>query len=137
MSGCGSNKPFAPDDPNQTYIALGNGGGFTGKTTTYYILNNGQVYKGSDFSNEFSQIGKINKRAVAQNWSTYNNLPNEAIQINNPGNYYYFLEFKQGNKINRMVWQELTEDAALIQTMYSNLNNTINKITKERKVKKS
>lgn len=134
--GCGSEKTFFPDDPDISYIAIGNGGGFTGKITVYYLLNNGEVYKGSEFTNEFTLIGKIDKSMVKQQWKNYEELHLSSVQINDPGNYYYFMEFKSGNQQNKMVWQELGPEHGLILTTYNNLNNTINNISNTYKSQK-
>jgi hypothetical protein len=125
MLGCQSNRIFIPGNYQGKYIAVGNGGGFTGKTTIYYLLDDGKIYKGSDFSNEFVHLGSLGKSFSMQQWEIYNQQNLADRELNDPGNFYYFLEFRNVKNTKKYVWHNIEQDHEIIETIYLNINRKI------------
>lgn len=123
---CTTKKIFSPKDDSSQYIATGNGGGFTGKITKYYFLDNGEVYQDSELTNAFEKVAEVSENMVTQQWRAYAQFGLKYTNLNQPGNFYYILEFKQKNaQPHTFIWQELDETEHLIATIFQNLNNAV------------
>jgi hypothetical protein len=86
-------------------VAVGNGGGITGKTTTYYLLDTGELFRKSPADADFVRIGKqttANTKRVF--WSVEDRCAIKKTTFNEPGNYYQFVRWQKGKEIYRVVW---------------------------------
>lgn len=86
-------------------ISFGDGGGFAGIEHRYLILDNGQLYQHNRASESFARLRSADKNTIVQAFETYKMLNFTSIQINSPGNLYYFLDYQseEGDR-HRMVW---------------------------------
>ncbi|MCK8492384.1 FAD-binding oxidoreductase [Spirosoma sp. RP8] len=88
-------------------IVVGSGGGFTGFSTTYYLLDNGQIYGKRNRDTTFTLIGK---QTVANTKRAFTVIETKCqiktTQFNNPGNTYQFVQWRQGGQRYKVAWGE-------------------------------
>lgn len=85
-------------------IYFGNGGGFAGMEFTYALLENGDLYKKKSVEDKFSFITRLSADATKQIFSNYEFLGIPAMQLNEPGNTYFFIEFSNPSEKHKLVW---------------------------------
>ncbi len=55
--------------------------------------------------NTFTTCGKVSENTTRQIFNNYQKLKLDSVRMNNPGNVYYFIEYKSGGHVsNRIVW---------------------------------
>ena len=97
-----SKKSF-PNEYKRKQILFGTGGGFTGIESTYVLQQNGQLFKAiSDTS--FQELSVIDKQKTKEYFKQLRELDLDEIDLNAPGNLYYFLEEKKREKSHRLIW---------------------------------
>ncbi|MDH3651157.1 MAG: hypothetical protein OEQ53_15840 [Saprospiraceae bacterium] len=101
--GCLAQK-FDPDASSSDFITVGDGGGFTGLETTYYVLPNGQLYKRLGLGGKIEQMKRIDRGITNQLFSSCRDFNLVDYQYEQPGNAYRFLSVHFGGKINRITW---------------------------------
>lgn len=85
-------------------IYFGNGGGFTGVETTYALLESGDIYKKNGFQQQFDYISRLKPNETKQIFSNYEFLGLSAIEFNEPGNTYSFIEFSNPTTKHKLTW---------------------------------
>lgn len=89
---CNRTTYTAEDFPDTDYLAFGKGGGFAGTTTTYYLLDNGQVFLqtglGDTPKQPFATIARRTARQLLRDYDAQ--LVDKAITA--PGNVTTFLQ---------------------------------------------
>ena len=86
-------------------IMVGSGGGVTGFSTTYYLLDNGKLFGRRSRDTTFTFIGQqtaANTKsafAVAEEKCTI-----KTAKFNNPGNTYKFIHWRKGKTGNKVAW---------------------------------
>ena len=126
LSFCKSTKYNSPAEFEGLKISFGNGGGFAGTYKEYLLCENGQLFYRSGMKNAFEDLGRIEKSQVKQAFENYKNLRIRDLQINDPGNLYYFLidsEKKESHKIQWGGVQEKVPD--YVSIYYRNLMNMV------------
>jgi hypothetical protein len=113
-------------------IIIGSGGGITGKTNEYIINNEGViVFKqgGKEDTAGFRKITKkqlkdIAKKADANGFKTTN--------LNEPGNFYYYIECTENGKSHRVTWSKNKSDAnPKMQELYDFIMEVVMKAKKQ------
>lgn len=101
---CKTTKYSPTDFPDQQ-ITFGSGGGFSGIVTDYTLLSNGQLFKRSSTDNRFVELKSIKKQAAKQAIKNYTFLGINEVVHDAPGNLYYFINYKDSDKVERkIVW---------------------------------
>ena len=102
---CKSNKPkYTTETLPEKQIRWGSGGGFTGKVTTFTLLENGQLFEHSSLTQTTAELPATKAKTAKGMFSAATNLDLANIKIDSPGNMYYFVETKDGEATNRIVW---------------------------------
>lgn len=103
-SSCKTAK-YTPMDFTKTQITFGTGGGFSGLVNDYTLLENGQLFKRSSQDDKFVELKKAKKKAVKQAINNYTFLGINELAVDQPGNLYYFIEYKDADgKTHRTTW---------------------------------
>jgi len=129
MSCKSSKQNFNPDDSKEEYIVFGLGGGFTGKVLKYYFTRSGIIYTQSEGT--FKNIGSCSKRQAKQIFTNYTTLELEKINLNEPGNKYFFIESHLKKVSNKMTWGKdplLNPNVETFFEILMNMVKTANKI---------
>ncbi len=99
-------KTYDANELPDEQLQFGNGGGFTGMTTEYTLLKNGQIFirQGRADGGEQKELGQVKAaqaKAIYAAWET-NDLLRE--EISQPGNRYYFICMKKDTMEYRQSW---------------------------------
>ena len=121
---------FNPETFESPYIVFGNGGGFTGQVKTYYLTNKGNLYAANH--NQFTLLGKADKNVTAQIFSNYETLGLKGLDLNEPGNKYYFLEYKSKDSNHALKWGRNVLDNNNLSLYYNILLDIVTKLTPEK-----
>lgn len=97
-------KSYTPLNYNKNILVLGNGGGFTGMSTSYYIMESGDVFRSGMNDTSYIKVGKLDPKIIEQQFSAYQNLKFSDVVLNDPGNRYFFLNMKSGGKEHMIQW---------------------------------
>lgn len=86
---------------------VGNGGGITGFSTTYYLLDNGQLFGRRSYDTVFTTLGR---KTAAHTKRTFRMAEDDCriltTQFDNPGNRYRFVGWRKGKRTNKITWGE-------------------------------
>ncbi len=119
---CKSTK-YTPTDFPDAQITFGSGGGFTGAVTNYTLLENGQLFKRSSLNKEFLALHKIKSDVVEQMFKNYEFLKIGEETINDPGNLYYFIQFKdKDKKEHKITWNDQSVVDEKVKSFYGILS---------------
>ncbi len=130
MCSCKSSKPvFNPDDTKKDFLIFGNGGGFTGQVTKYYLTKDGDVYQQSGDTTELR--GTVIKSVSAQIFTNFNSLGLNQLSINEPGNRYFFVELKEGNSKVSLTWGKEPLGNKNLEIFYKVLMNSVKSLNQE------
>ncbi|GAI20042.1 unnamed protein product [marine sediment metagenome] len=102
--GFGRREKILPDSYEKNQVIFGKGGGFTGKWTYYYLLENGELYKNDGFEKEYEKLKNIDRKKVKEIFNRITEINFENIKFNHPSNMTYFIEFKNKDKAHRVSW---------------------------------
>ncbi|WP_229311015.1 FAD-binding oxidoreductase [Larkinella soli] len=94
-----------PDLYRERQIVVGSGGGVTGASGAYYLLENGALYGRSDADKEFTFLGMQSKAATRKLFRT---LEQEcrirSLKFDHSGNQYRFVRWKKGRQEYTVTW---------------------------------
>ncbi len=125
---CKSTKYDSPTESPDPQITFGSGGGFTGAVTDYTLLENGQLFKRNSMKNEFLAMHKIKSDVVEQMFKNYEFLKIGEETINEPGNLYYFIQFKDKDKNeHKITWNDQSAVSDNVKTYYGILSSITKK----------
>ena len=120
----GCSKKYTPDSYPKARIHFGSGGGVTGAITEYILLENGQLFKKSSLNETMLEAKKlIGNNQTKQLFSNYEFLGLNEVQVNKPGNLYYFVQHLNGDKDHKMTWGGGGTTPDKLKTFYTLLNN--------------
>lgn len=85
-------------------LIFGSGGGVSGGTVSYVLLENGQLFKLNSLLKDTVALQKLSKKEAKDLFRKFEELHIQQIDFNHPGNLYYFIENKQGSEKHRVVW---------------------------------
>lgn len=123
FSGC-TPKLFTPEEHDMDYLAFGNGGGFSGKVTTYYLSRRGKVYQRNSIAGEAKFIGNLSTEIYQQIISNIEITDLVDKELDQPGNIYRFLEWRNEGIQYRWVWSAADQLPAA-ELIYKNLNQLL------------
>ena len=118
--------PFQPETYDDDYLVIGDGGGYTGLETSFYITNRGEVFKHSGRDTVYQKMPKINQKVVKQAMGSIDQLGLIDYQFQNPGNVYKFLSMNIDGKSNKVVWGDNQQTVSpAIANIYRILNQSL------------
>ncbi|WP_345244741.1 FAD-binding oxidoreductase [Nibrella saemangeumensis] len=86
-------------------IVVGSGGGFTGESVSYYLLDNGTLFAKRSTDSTFHVVSK---QTIANTQRTFRLLENgckiKSAKFDHPGNRYYFVSWKKGKQEHAVKW---------------------------------
>ena len=97
-------KAVLPSTYKNAQLVMGNGGGFTGAVNSIYFLDNGDIFRNGLNDTSFTKIGTLNKELINQLFSNYQKLGLEKLQLNEPGNRYYQITYKDASGEHKIQW---------------------------------
>ncbi len=128
LSQCKTKDYLTPHEYEGRIINFGSGGGFTGKSTQYTLMENGQIFKDVNKEGNVVGIRKLKKAEVQQIFDNYDKLNFSNLRLNEPGNMYHFITMRSQGKDHKIMWgNSATEGYKELQLFHSILLNTVNK----------
>lgn len=101
---CASSNEF-PGDYKGDQIHFGQGGGLAGILNYHILLENGNLYHRSFSDSTFTLVSKWDDAFVTQMFSNYESLHLDTIDMYEPGDQYYFIQYQSHNKpMHRIAW---------------------------------
>jgi hypothetical protein len=98
-------KSVKNDTQEKESIVFGSGGGFTGVASYYKLLKNGDIYRTGNSDSSFIFVGKLEGNQTKQLFDNYTFLKIDSLQLNEPGNRYYFIEkINSFNQKHKVTW---------------------------------
>jgi len=125
MLACKSNKVESPQDSKGKTLILTHGGGFTGKFSTYYLLENGQLWKGSKTEGIKDKQKSLPQDVADQIFSNYDVLKIADMEVVTYGNLLYTITMEDGNNTNKVSWEKGDEGSEILQLFFRNVMNQI------------
>ena len=117
------------EEYSQSIITFGNEGGFTGKATTYKILEDGRSFYQGPRDKAFALADKLDKKVVTQLFSSFNDLGVMDLELNDPGNLTYFIHVDRPEKLKKSFkWgAEIKPVDPKIKALYMNMIHMVKK----------
>lgn len=86
-------------------IAVGSGGGFTGYSTAYYLLDNGRLYGKHSRDTTFTFLGQQTTANTKRIFlAAENKCRIKTTKFDNPGNVYKFVRWKKAKQEFIVTW---------------------------------
>lgn len=124
---CGSNRSLSKKFPGQR-IAFGKGGGFTGQQITYVLSTDGVLMLKEGIGQNFRTIDSISAYRTRSLFDRFNKIDLNNINLNEPGNNYFFLEKQQDSSQRRISWgKQGVEVPEVIKVLHTDLMQLIPK----------
>lgn len=108
-SGCRVQQA-TPDSYRGKQLIFGSGGGFTGASLSYVLLDNGQLFStdsnsgiGTD-TKKYTLLKKLPKTITRQLFSKAVELQLEQLTFSHPGNISYFIGLNNTHTTQRITW---------------------------------
>ncbi len=125
LPSCGSKKYVTPEEAEGKQLILSHGGGFTGKYKTYYLLENGQLFKNAQGVGGTYGVENFEKKIVKQIFSNYITLGLENMDVKTYGNLTYSITMKDKDKEHKLQWEKGQKGTEALQLFYRNIMNLI------------
>ena len=109
-------------------LIVGSGGGFTGFSTTYYLLDNGQLFGRRSRDTVYRFIGKqtsANTKRAFATVETKCRIKKVRFDNPNPGNTYKFVGWKRGKQQYNVTWGAM---GAAVPSAYSKFYDSFMKM---------
>ncbi len=97
-------QKYTLDNMPEQQIHFGEGGGITGAITEYCLLKNGQLFNKKHFTEDFKAYKKVKKRAAKKAFKTCKKIEIEKIQVDNPGDKYYYIAYETKDIKHKITW---------------------------------
>ena len=133
FAACKATK-YTPEKLPARQVVFGDGGGFAGIETAYTLLENGQLFKQVGVEGGFVELKPLKSQAAKELFEKVNSLQLFKLDIDKPGNMYYFLRQVTDHLDSRVTWGagDYLPPAGLV-SVYKELKA----ITKDRETVKS
>ncbi len=125
---CSKNANIQGFDHNKNHLEFGNGGGFTGAFSSIFLLENGDVFRKSTSDTTYIKVGKIEPNKAKQLFSNYKTLGLDQMQLNEPGNRYYFITSVDKGEKHKLQWgkNELKNNSPTL--LYKIMNDMVKQL---------
>jgi len=114
---------YTPKDFPKQQIIFGSGGGFTGAVTEHTLLENGAVFSKRGLNAEYKPLTKADKKLTTQLFNNIEVLQLKDIQMNEPGNRYFYVTLKDKSGEHQIVWHNPEAIPNKLKTFYDILNH--------------
>lgn len=115
-------QEFTSDNLPEKQLLFGSGGGMSGASDTYTLLENGQLFHTNSLTDETKALSKVSKAKAKYYFKQLFDISFSEIQFDHPGNRYYFLEDRNGDARHRIVWGSTENEVpAACTTLYQEL----------------
>jgi len=115
-------QDYTPTDFPKSQIIFGNGGGFAGTMNEFVLLENGQMFSKTSREGDYSSLKKLERNATKQLFNNIETFKIKDVQLDNPGNMYYYVQIKDKNNEHRIVWGGGDPVPKQVKTLYNILN---------------
>ena len=128
ISSCKSTS-ITPQDFKGKQLIIANGGGFTGQVIEYILLENGYLFRKNSLDGSVLQNNKLKKEAVSQLFRNYEVLNLGELDLNDPGNMYFYIVLKEEDHEHKITWssessgEDYKRAKLFYQTMMSMIKN--------------
>ena len=96
---------ITPTDYQRRQIMVGRGGGISGQETTYYLLENGNLFSRNGFDSTYTRLRWQTPATTKRLFSTVENTCKiKTTSFDQPGNMYQFVGWQKGKTRNRVTW---------------------------------
>lgn len=95
---------YSPDKLPTKQIIFGEGGGFTGVESSFTLLENGQIFKQVGVESTYQELKSIKPKKAKGIFEKVNSLQLYKMDIERPGNLYYFLQEVNEAIDSRVTW---------------------------------
>jgi hypothetical protein len=95
---------YAPDKLPVRQVVFGDGGGFAGIQTNYTLLENGQLFKQVGVEGPMTELKAIKPKQAKALFDKVNSLQLFKLDIEKPGNMYYYLRQITDHLDSRVTW---------------------------------
>jgi hypothetical protein len=86
-------------------ITVTNGGGFTGRSVSYYLQDDGRLYGKRSSDATYAALGKQTKANTKRVfWSLEDRCKIKTTQFDNPGNTYKSVTWQKGKERYNVTW---------------------------------
>jgi len=100
-----TSKTITPATYTGKQVIVGHGGGFTGATTTYYLLENGQLFGRRSRDTTFTFLARQTAANTKRIFSTVEGACKvKTTRFDHPGNVYKFVQWRKGKKQYKVTW---------------------------------
>jgi len=123
---CKTKEVVSPNEHEGSRLVLKHGGGFTGAYKTYYLLDNGQLFKKSSEFEKMASLKSLSQETVDQIFSNYEilGIGNEKLESYGNLNYEITMINKDGEE-HKSIWEKGQKGAEKHQLYYRNIMNQI------------
>ena len=110
-------------------LAVGTSGGFTGEEKKFVLLDNGNLYKISSLSHDTVFVAKLENAKSKQIFNNYNVLGLGKMNISEPGNMNYFIEYKNGDISHKLLWSNSLQKGSEVHLFYDFFMEIVRSLT--------
>lgn len=103
FTACAAAK-YAPGNLPEDQLIFGSGSRFSGRIDTYTLLKNGQVFRQLYTDSSLQELKPLSRREAADIFKEVGNLQLFKLDIEQPGNLYYFIELAGKTANSRVTW---------------------------------
>ncbi|HMP28792.1 MAG TPA: hypothetical protein PKD85_04280 [Saprospiraceae bacterium] len=129
--GC-SLKSIANNVNEEEGLVFGTGGGFTGAVSYYKLLKNGNLYRSGNTDNSLILIGTLSTSVTNQMFDSYKVLNIDGVNLNDPGNRYYFIEkINKNNAHHKVTWGHAPLEHKSLAIFHDVLMNNVKTLNKK------
>ncbi len=123
---CKTKEVVSPNEHDGSRLVLKHGGGFTGAYKTYYLLDNGQLFKQSSEFDKTVSLKSLKKETVDQIFSNYDILGIGNEKLESYGNLNYEITMiNDDGEAHKSIWEKNQKGAEKHQLFYTNIMNQI------------
>ncbi|MEL7121628.1 MAG: hypothetical protein AAFO07_19425 [Bacteroidota bacterium] len=129
---CKSQRYTADNLPSRQVI-FGSSGGYTGATTYYIVLENGQLFKHSSLEGTTVELKRIKKKQARKIFAAVDAIDLDAVERGRAVNYSQFMEVKDSTGTERFIWDPKAgiEMDTTITNMYQEFIKNLDKKKKK------
>lgn len=124
-------KDYLMDNLPNRQITFGEGGGFTGKYTTWMLLDSGQVFQKSGIGAEYAEIGKLKYAQAKKFYKRADAVSVDMMKQNKAGNYNYELILQRDSVDYKAGWANEADIDTSILNLYKELRTVALEIQKD------
>lgn len=105
----------------EAYLSYGQGGGFTGMKSEYFLFDDGRIFMMSE-ADTLSFLDKCASRKARKKIEEYNAFADAKIY--SPGNHYYYITYHNPDSVSTITWSDQsTEIPPELNTYWNSLLN--------------